>query len=553
MSRGATPRPPFWLVAPATLVAGATVLPLVYLVLRTLEAGPAAWHLLLRPRTATVVVNSLLLAAAVTVAAVAIGVPLAWLTTRSDLPFRRVWAVLTLMPLVIPSYVGSFAIVSAFGPRGILQKWLEPLFGVERLPEIYGFFGAWLTLTLFTYPYVLLSVRGMLLRMDPDLEAAARSLGWGPVATFFRVTLPLLRPAILAGGLLVAMYVLSDFGAVTMLQYETFTRAIYVQYQASLDRALAASLSLVLVAITTLLLVGESYLRGRARYARVGTGVGRPVTVVRLGRWRWAALAFCGLVVCLALVVPVAVVVHWLVRGLAAGEPLQLVWRPLLNSVTVSAAAAGVSVAAALPIALLSVRYQGRLARFLEKAVYLGHALPGIVVALSLVFFGIRYATPLYQTTALLVLAYVVLFLPQAVGAVQASLRQVNPHLEEAARTLGRRPLEVVREVTGPLVLPGLFAGFALVFLTAMKELPATLLLSPIGFKTLATQVWSATAEAFFARAAAPMLVLILASGLSLALVLEREPSLGRTGRSAATWRRPEWTEPELTPPGPTG
>jgi len=529
------------------------VLPLAYLVVRTLEAGPQAWHLLLRPRTATVVANSLLLAAAVTAAAVAIGVPLAWLTTRSDLPFRRIWTVLTMMPLVIPSYVGSFAIVSAFGPLGILQRWLQPLLGVERLPEIYGFFGAWLTLTLFTYPYVLLSARGMLLRMDPDLEAAARSLGWGPVATFFRVTLPLLRPAILAGGLLVAMYTLSDFGAVTMLQYETFTRAIYVQYQASLDRALAASLSLVLVAITTLLLAGESYLRGQARYARVGTGVGRPVTIVRLGRWRWAALAFCSLIVCLALVVPVAVVVHWLIRGLAAGEPLQFVWRPLVNSVTVSAAAAGVSVAAALPIAILSVRYQGRFARLLERAVYLGHALPGIVVALSLVFFGIRYATPLYQTTALLVLAYVVLFLPQAVGAVQASLRQVNPHLEEAARTLGRRPLEVIREVTGPLVLPGLFAGFALVFLTAMKELPATLLLSPIGFKTLATQVWSATAEAFFARAAAPMLVLILASGLSLALVLEREPTPVRTGRSAAKWRRPEGTEPELTRPGATG
>lgn len=517
------PRPSRTLVALATIVAGASVLPLIYLVIRTAEAGPVVFDWLLRPTVYQVFLNTTLLAVAVTTSAVAIGVPLAWLTTRTDLPWRRFWSVVTLVPLVIPSYVGGFTLVSAFGPRGILQQWLEPLFGIQRLPEIYGFFGAWTALTLFSYPYVLLSVRGALLRLDPSLEEAARNLGWSQIATQFRVTLPLLRPAIAAGALLVALYTLSDFGAVTMLQFNSFTRAIYLQYEGSFNRSIAAALALVLVALTGVILGVTNYVRGHARYARVGAGAPQPAVTVHLGVWRWVGVAFCALIGTMAVLVPVGVVTHWLIRGLLAGEPLWLLWGPALNSVSVSAITAVVAVLAALPIAILAVRYPSRRSTVLEQMVYVGHALPGIVVALSLVFFGIRFATPLYQTTALLVIAYVILFLPQAVGVLQAALRQVNPHLEEAARTLGRSPARVLLSVTAPLTLPGILSGGALVFLTTMKELPATLLLSPIGFKTLATAVWTATAEAFFARAAAPMLLLILASSCSLYFIFQHE------------------------------
>lgn len=516
-------RPPVLLVALAAIVAGAAFLPLIYLVIRTGEAGTQVWEMLLRPRTLGVLWRTFSLTVAVTALSVAVAVPLAWLTTRTDLPGRRVWAVLTMVPLVIPSYVGAFTLVAALGPRGMVQQWLQPSLGIERLPEIYGFHGALLALSLFSYPYVLLSVRAALLRLDPSLEEAARSLGRTRGETFLHVVLPLLRPSIAAGALLVALYSISDFGAVTMLQYDTFTRAIYVQYQSTFDRSYAAALALVLVAFTAVILALEMYTRSRARYDSVGSGAVRPPAATPLGRWRWVALAFCALVVLLSLVVPVGVVSYWLVRGLLAGEPLRLLWGPAFNSVRVSSLAALIAVAAALPVAILAVRYPTRLSLGLERLTYAGYALPGIVVALSLVFFGIRYAAPLYQTLTMLVLAYLVLFLPQAVGAVQASLRQVNPHLEEAARSLGRRPLQVLWEVTIPLVRPGLLAGAALVFLTAMKELPATLLLSPIGFRTLATSIWTATEEAFFARAAAPMLLLILLSALSLVLVLRRE------------------------------
>jgi len=185
----------------------------------------------------------------------------------------------------------------------------------------------------------------------------------------------------------------------------------------------------------------------------------------------------------------------------------------------VSGLAAAVVLVAAVPVAVLSVRYRTWSTMLLERASHIGFAMPGIVVALALVFFGARYLTPLYQTLALLVFAYGVLFLPTAVGAVRSSLVQVNPNLEDAARGLGQTPLRAFARITLPLIRPGLAAAAAMAFLLSMKELPATLLLSPIGFKTLATSIWSAASEAFFARAAAPALLLVLASSLSLALM----------------------------------
>jgi iron(III) transport system permease protein len=231
--------------------------------------------------------------------------------------------------------------------------------------------------------------------------------------------------------------------------------------------------------------------------------------------------------VALALVVPLTVLSYWLVRGVTAGEPLRLVWTAAWNSVQVAGIAAVVGVVAALPVAVLSVRHRTRTALLLERTTYLGYALPGIVVALSLVFFGARYAGPLYQTLTMLVFAYLVLFLPQAVGAIRASVLQVPPSVEEAAHGLGRSGPGVLLAVTAPLVRPGVLAGAALLFLTAMKELPATLLLGPTGYPTLATSVWSATAEAFFARAAAPGLMLIILSGIPLAVLLTRRDDAG--------------------------
>ncbi len=509
-----------WL--PAILLVGAILLPLVYLWLRAVQGEQGLFELVLRPSTLRILGNSLGLAASVAFCSALIAVPIAWLTVRTDLPLRRLFSVLTALPLVIPSYIGAYLMVSTLGPRGLVQSWLQPL-GVERLPSIYGFPGALVVLTLLTFPYTLLSVRASLLGIDPALEDASRVLGRNRWQTFWRVVFPQLRPGMAAGSLLVVLYTLRDFGAVSIMRFNTFTRAIYIQYQSLIDRSGAAALALVLVLLALGLLAAEWGIRQRGRHYGSSPKAVAPVQVA-LGRWKWPAMIFCSLVVLFSLLIPAVNLVYWLVRGLGAGEQVGALWAQTWNSFWISAVAALVTMASALPVVVLSVRRPGRLSQVLERSTYLGFAMPGVVIALALVFFGSNFATLIYQTSPLLIFAYLVLFIPQAVGSVRASLLQVHPNLEEAGRSLGRPPLQVFLRVTAPLVRPGLAVGFALVFLTVMKELPATLILSPIGFKTLATSVWSAVSAAYFAQAALPALLLIVVSSVPMAfLILRRD------------------------------
>ncbi len=503
----------------AVCVALAAALPFGYLVWRTSEYGwSSALEVATSARSLELLWSTLILAVAVTLTAVAISIPVAWLTVRSDLPGRRFWTVVTALPLAVPTYVGAWTVIGALGPRGMVAEVL----GDESIPSLYGFWGAWSVLTLFSYPYVLLTVRAAWSRLDPGLEEASRVLGRTPVHTFVRVVIPQLRPAITGGALLVALYTLSDFGAVTMLRYDTFTRAIYVQYRGALDRGAAAVLGLMLVILTIAVLRGEQRLRRGESVHRLHGGGARRATPVALGRWRAPALAGLTLLVTLSLAVPLAVIGFWLVRGMRIDEPVWPGIDLVLNSLGVSLAAAAATTAAAVPVVLLARRAPGRLARTVEGLSWSGYALPGIVVALALVFFGAAVVPVAYQTLAMLVFAYVVLFLPQAIGAVRSSVVQVTPSVEEASLLLGASRRETFRRVMLPLLRPGLTAGAGLVFLTAMKELPATLLLSPTGFGTLSTRVWNATSEGFLGRSAGPALTLVALSSVPMAFLLAR-------------------------------
>ena len=497
------------------------LLPLVYLVVRAAEAESSSWRLIMRWRTVSLLLHTIGLAVAVTVTATAIGVVFAWLAVRSDLPGRRVWATLFALPLVIPSYVGAFTLLSAFGPTGLLQQALEPL-GVQRLPDITGFWGAFLALTLFTYPYVYLVAAAGIRGMDPSFEEAGRVSGRTRLAVFRRVTLPLLRPSIGAGALLVSLYTLHDFGAVSLMRYPTFTQAIFLQYKAAFDRTPAAILSLILAALALLVVAAERRARGRARYFRSGAGSARPLRPVPLGRWRWPAVAMAAGVVALALVVPVGMLVYLLVRGLAVGTPLNLTITAAGASALVLGAGACMALVAAAPIALLGARYPGRVSRSMEQLSYVGYALPGLVVALAFVFFASSYMPVVYQSIPLLVIAYVVMFLPQTGEPLRAGLLQLTPRMEEAAQTLGRRRGRILRSIVLPLVARPALAGCALVFLTAMKELPATLLLRPTGFETLSTRVWTSASAGLYSRAAVPALLLMAVSSVPLAILAGR-------------------------------
>jgi len=509
-------------VAAAVLVAVAVVSPLLWIFLRAADVGLAeAWSILVAPSTTEVFVNSLALVASVTLVSVVIGVPLAVLTVLTDLPFRRFWTIVLSLPLVVPSYLGAFAFVSAFGPRGTLAELLSPL-GIT-IPTIYGFEGATLVLALFVYPYVFLTTRASLVSFDARQLEAAQTLNHGFRSAFRRVVLPQIAPGMTAGALLVAFYALSDFGTPAIMHFDTFTRVIYVQYN-NFGRGTASLLSIQLLGVTALVLLLESRLGGDG--AGYGGGVaGSDTPVASLGWLTVPALAFCALVATLTLVVPVAIFGMWLLRSGPGyvGGGFAFEWAFAMNSVYVAAIAAVVTGLAALPIAYVSARSGSRIARLLERSTYVGYAVPGIVLALSLVFLGANYLPWLYQTLPLLVFAYVVRFLPQAVGATRSSVLQVDADLLGAARTLGESPSGAFRRVTLPLIAPGLVAGAALVFLTTMKELPATLILHPTGFTTLVTYIWRVQEAGYYGRAALPALVLVVVSALSMILLLRQE------------------------------
>jgi iron(III) transport system permease protein len=506
---GRTPsRLPAVLVVPAVIAAGVAVLPLVYLVVRSLDSGVGELvSVLWRERTVRLTVRSLGLAAVVTFACLVLGVSIAWLTTRSTVPGRRAWGVLAALPLAIPSYVAAYAWVAAF-------------------PRIPPFWGSVLVLTLCCYPYVMLPVAGTLLRTDPGLEEVARSLGRGQWTTLLTVTLRQVRPAAAVGGLLVALYVLSDFGAVAILRFDVFTRVIYTSYRSSFDGTAAAALGLVLVVITMTIVWAEGRSRGRAAHAKVGSGAPRAHRPVALGPvGTIVGLAMLAGVIALALGFPLGSLVYWLGQGSSASLDPSALTGAAVSTVTVAALGAALTTALAIPVGILAARYRSPGVRALEQASYAGHALPGIVVGLSLVFFGVRFAYPIYQRTPLLVLAYAVLFLPAAVGAVRASVAQSPPVLEEVGRSLGRSPAQVLRDVTLPLAGPGVAAGAALVFLTCMKELPATLMLRPTGLETLATELWTETEVGAYAAAAPYASLLVLLAALPTFLLGHRRQS----------------------------
>lgn len=523
---------PIELLAPSLLVAALVMLPVFYLVLRAAQADDGVLRLVFRRRTVELIFNTAILAGAVSITAALIAVPLAWLTLRASLPGGRIFSAVAILPLVIPSYVGAIAYVAALGPRGDLQGWLERWFGIQSIPSIYGFAGAWLILSLFTYPYVYLNVSAALAGLDPSIEDAARGLGRGAFATFFTVTLPMLRPSILAGMLLSALYAVSDFGVVTLLRYDSLTRAIYVQYRASFDRSYAAALSLVLILFSLSLLFAEMRLRGNARQSRLGPGVARKPRKLELGRWRYAALAYVVLVIGLSLALPIVVLGNWLARAWQRGDDFGELREATWNTILLGGLGALLATALALPVAILAVRYRSRLSSAIERLTYVGYGLPGLVIGLAFVFIGANYVPRFYQTVPLILVAYLVRFIPQSVGAIRASLLQIDPKLEDAARGLGESSRGSLRRVTVPLALPGIGAGALLVFLTVVKELPMTLLLRPTGMETLATEVWTASGTSAFGRAAAPAMLLMLVSFVP-ALVLLNQTRVERQASMA--------------------
>ena len=493
------------MVGLSSLAAAAALLPVVYLVL---VASQRSWReaidAVALPAARDALVTTLGLAVAVAVASTVIGVALAWLVTRSDLPGRAVWRVVTALPLAVPSYLGAAGYASFFPSA--------------RSPG-----GAWLVLTLLTYPFVYLPVMTALRGLEPSLDEVASSLGDGPGRRFLRVTLPQIRPAAAIGALLAALFVVSDFGAVAVLRVRTFAVFIYQSYLVGLDPPRGAARGCLLLIFTFVLVLAEARLRGRARYDRFGPGTARPQATVSLRGWRWPATAVVMGVAAGALGVPSASLGRGLVEAVQLGVDLPRLSRSSWSSLLAATAGAAVTVAAALPVALLAARHRDRLTRLIDRSTYLAQAIPGVVVALSMIFFAARIMPGFYRRLPVLVFAYAVLFLPLALSVLHARARQIPAVYDEVARSLGHRPLGVLRTVTGPLLAPGVAAGLALAFLAGLKEVPATLLVAPFGFETLATQAFSAAERGSDAGMAFPSLLIVALAAAGTAALVARD------------------------------
>lgn len=521
-------RPSPLLVVSAFAVGAVFAGPFGYLALRNASEGGDVVDVLTSRAALDPLARSVWLGTTVALASAVLGTALAWLLTRTDIPGRRFWQVLVPLPLVIPSFVGAASLTAAFARGGLVDE----LTGLDRLPDVRGFTGAFVVLTLLSYPYVFLTVAARLSSMAPGLEESARLLGRRPWAVFRTVVLPQASGSIWAGSLLTFLYVLSDFGAVSIVRYDALTRAIY---SARLDPQRSVPLSLVLGLLALAVVAGE---RGLGR-RRPSTEAGRAKRALRvpLRRWRWPAVALLGSIVTVALVAPVTVLAWWALRGLTnaeaavsslATDPGALV-EPVLRTSMVGLVTAVLAVVVVLPVARLSIRFGGRLAELPGALVVGGFALPGLVTALALVFWVLQLPSwlGLYQTLPVLVIAYVLHFGAQSLRATQVAVAGVPARVEDAARMLGARPTRRFLTVELPIMLPGLLAGAGMVLLSTMKELPATLLLAPTGFDTLATRIWAANSEGFLAETGLTSLVLLVLSGaLTWVLVLRRAEHL---------------------------
>ena len=494
-------RPPLALVLPGLLAALTSIAPLAYLFDIASDRGlDFVWDEIWQQRTIELVARSLFLAASVSLASVLISVPAAWLVTRGDIPFRSGWRVLLALPLAIPSYLAAFAWIS----------WR---------PSMAGFTGAFVVLTLVTYPYVFLPVCAALSRLNPAIEEIAVIHGRGRSLQLILLAARQVRGSIATGALLVALYVLSDFGAVATMRYDAFTWVIYSSYRSGFNPSRAAILAIVLVLIALVLLFGEKILRGQNESHLSARSVdANPRHRVSI---KPVAIAFLSTVIIFALAFPIWRVVTWVYRY-GSEDSMADIATALWHSVFFSGLAALATIQLALPIGILAGRYPSRSTTLLEQSTYVTHALPGIVIAISMVFLGVRLLEPIYLRTPLLVIAYVALFLPVAVGSIRSAAEQIPDSLDEVSRSLGLSPWGIVRRVTLPLLAPGLLSAGALVMLAGMKELPATMLLRPTGSETLATRLWTYTSVSDYAGAGPYALAIIVFVSIPTAIASRR-------------------------------
>ena len=491
-------------------------IPVIYLFLKITFGFNLFVDFIFNYKILKIALNSILLVFLVVFLATAIALPLAFLNVRTNLPFAKYLLSISVLPIALPSYVIATTQIELLGPRGIVYDIISNFFEIAPLPSFYGLSGSVIVLGLITYPYIYIGLCATFRRFDFQMIDASRTLGASVSKTFNRIIIPLVLPTIASGSLLVSLYVLSDFGAVALLRFNTFTIAIFNRMYSSIGNYGVLELCSLVIVFCFIILFIESRSRTNSRYFSNSTSVN--LRILDLGYWKWVILPFALLPTVLGFLLPVMILLYWLISGIFFETSFINVYEDLfseiIGSVTISLISSIIITFLATTVVLI-IRKKIRIISFIiEKTSYIGLSLPGIVVAMSLVFFTINYLDFIYQTYIVLIFGYLISFLPAALTPVKSSVSQIDPSLEEASYSLGKGKVMTFYNVIVKLSIPGVSYGGVLVFILCIKELPLTLILSPLGFSTLATSIWSSASEAFFMDTAAASLVLILVAGI---------------------------------------
>ncbi|ALP51980.1 hypothetical protein Tel_01840 [Candidatus Tenderia electrophaga] len=493
----------------AGIVVLTATVPLLFVIYSSLQLSAAAWAGLWSSRLPGLMGNTLSLALAVVVLCLLLAVPSAWLTARREFVGRTLAIWLLVLPLTIPTYVFAHIYTVLLEPDGWLGRVWQAVAGEAAVIDIYGLGGAAVMLALATFSYVFLLGYTSLVDARQSLEDAARIHGASRWQVFARVTLPLMRPALAAGLVVVVLHTLSDFGAVSMLRYQTFTLSIYLQMSGRFDYHAAAGLSLILVSMSLAFLVLERFFRRQQRYYagaqsrfvhRKPASRGETLLI-----WVWL-----GLVSLFAFIIPLCWMLVWSYDALLRDMIDTRFWGYAFNTGIVSFTAATVAVFLALPIGLYHTRARTWLSNIYVQLSSIGFVLPGPVVALGVISFVIAVMPNFYGGFAALIMALVVRFLPLAIQSQEAALQQLTPSIEQAGRIHGAGPLENLWRVILPMIRNGMVTAWVLVFIDVLKELPATLMLRPVGFDTLPIRIWIEASEEMLELAAPAALVLVV-------------------------------------------
>ncbi len=498
------------------------IIPLLFVLYNSVLLSFEQWRSLWSQRLPQLLWNTFTLAVLVAAGCFLLGVSSAWLIARRRFAGRTLAIWLMVLPLAIPTYVFAHIYTSLLESNGWLGRLWLYFSGGSTIPDLYNIWGVALVLSLAGFSYVFLLVRSALMRSSRSLEEAARLQGAGSRMVFFRVTLPLLRPAVAAGLALVILHVLSDFGAVSMLRYQTFTLSIYLQMSGRFDYQAAAGLSLVLVLMSIGFLVLERFFRSRQRY--YSSSQCRTVEDKEASRgevliiWLWL-----GLISLFSFILPFLWIVVWSWDAWLQGVVDSVFWGYVWNSMLIAVAAASIAVIMSLPVGLYHVRRQSFLSNVFLQLSSVGFVLPGPVIALGVMVFALAAMPFLYGTLALLILAVVIRFLPLAVQAQESAVQQITPSVEQAGRVLGAGYWENLWRVILPMIRNGMVVAWVLVFIDTLKELPATLLLRPVGFDTLPVRIWIEASEEMLELAAPAALMLVISTFPALWILMRSE------------------------------